>query len=116
MAITAAGLVAILPWLMEFLGPAYLQAAELLPLALVLAAVQTIRQAGRPLQIAATAVRSVARIDVFTMVTMLAACFVGIKVAGTRGALYAAIGTEVLAVMLMAGTWLALQRIENKSR
>lgn len=116
MAMAAAALVAVLPWLVDFLGPSYARAADLLPLAFVLAAVQTIRQAGRPLQIATTAVRSVAGIDVITMVTMLVASIVGIKIAGLRGALIAAIGTEVLAVLLMAATWVALQRVEDKSR
>lgn len=116
MAVAAAALLAILPWLVEFLGPSYAQAADLLPLAFVLAAVQTIRQAGRPLQIATTAVGAVARIDVVTMVTMLVASIVGIKTAGMRGALYAAIGTEVLAVLLMAAAWRSMQRIEDPSR
>lgn len=116
MAMAAAALVTALPSLVDFLGPSYARAADLLPLALVLAAVQTVRQAGRPLQVAATAARSVAGIDVIAMVTMLVACIVGIKIAGLRGALIAAIGTEVVAVLLMAGAWVALQRIEDKSR
>lgn len=116
LAVAAVALLAILPWLVEFLGPSFAQAADLLPLAFVLAAVQTVRQAGRPLQIATTAVRSVAGIDVITMVTMLVAGIVGIKLAGLRGALYAAIGTELVAIVLMAGAWRAMQRIGDQAR